>query len=63
MKGGEIMDLKNWKTSLAGLLMAAPQILPLVGLAIPVPVIQILTALGALLLYFAKDKNVSGGSK
>lgn len=57
------MDLKNWKTSLAGLLMAAPQILPLVGLAIPVPVIQILTALGALLLYFAKDKNVSGAGK
>ncbi len=55
------MDLKNWKTSLAGLLMAAPQVLPLIGLAIPVPVIQILTALGALLLYFAKDKNVSGG--
>ncbi len=54
------MDLKNWKTSLAGLLMAAPQILPLVGFVIPVPVIQILTAVGALLLYFAKDKNISG---
>mgnify|MGYP001571708271 CR=1 FL=1 len=55
------MDLKNWKTSLAGLLMALPQILPLLGMALPTPIMQVLTALGALLLYFAKDKNVTGG--
>ena len=54
------MEFKNWKTSLAGLLLGLPQIAPLVGCHIPEPVTQLSMALGAFMLYFAKDKNLSG---
>jgi len=53
----------NWKTTLAGLLTGLPNILTILGIGIPVPVVQVLTGLGALLLgIFAKDFNVTGGS-
>ncbi len=51
----------NWKTTLAGVLAASGQILPLFG--IPQPVAVAVGVIGlALLGYFAKDKNVTGGT-
>lgn len=56
--------MKNWQTTVAGLVTGLPQILSLLGLAIPVPFLNLVTALGAIALgYFAKDWNVTGGTK
>jgi hypothetical protein len=53
--------MKNWKTTLAGLILAAPAILTTAGIAIPAAFADIIQAVGAALVgYFAKDKNVSG---
>ncbi|MBI5970580.1 MAG: hypothetical protein HY884_05445 [Deltaproteobacteria bacterium] len=58
-KGG--FKMLNWKTTLSGVLAASSYILPLFG--VPSPVAQAVGVIGlALLGYFAKDKNVSGGT-
>jgi len=56
------MDLKNWKTTAAGLLMGLPQLAAVLGIIIPEPFSKLALAIGALMLYFAKDKNVTNGT-
>ena len=58
------MDKKNWKTTVAGILAFTPQIIAGLQLfPIPAPVLQLITGVfGVLALYFAKDKNVTGGT-
>ena len=57
------LKMKNWKTTLGGLVIAVPQIAMALGLAIPEPISKLLLAVGAAwLAYFAKDKNVTGTS-
>ena len=49
--------MKNWKTSVGGLVVAIPQVAMVLGLAIPEPISKLLLAIGvAWLAYFAKDK-------
>ena len=56
--------MKNWQTTVAGLLTGLPQILAVTGVAIPVPFLNLISASGAIALgYFAKDWNVTGGTK
>lgn len=51
--------MKNWKTTLSGIVAAAGQILPLVGL--PVELSQALSVIGLFLMgLFSKDAGVSG---
>jgi|WetSurMetagenome_2_1015567.scaffolds.fasta_scaffold1626890_2 hypothetical protein len=58
------MDFKNWQTTVAGLVVALPQLIQILGIAIPVPFLNLITAVGAVALgYVAKDKNVTGGTK
>lgn len=53
--------MKNWKTTLSGILAAAGQITPLFG--VPAPVGQAISVLGLFLIgLFAKDSNVTGGT-
>ena len=55
------IDMKNWKTTLAGLLAAAGQILGIFG--VPVEVGNAVSVIGLFILgIFAKDKNVTGGT-
>jgi hypothetical protein len=56
--------MKSWQTTLAGLITGLPQILSVIGVAIPTPFLNLISALGAIALgYFAKDWNVTGGTK
>lgn len=53
--------MKNWKTTASGILSAAGTILPMFG--IPAEIGPAITAIGlALIGYFAKDNNVTGGT-
>ena len=53
--------MKNWKTTLAGLIAGLPIILGTFGVAIPESVSKLLLAIGVVIAtYFCKDKNVSG---
>ena len=61
--GGIDMNLKNWKTTVSGLLAALPQIVGLFGLPIPPAVLNGISAIGLFLIgLFAKDSNVTGGT-
>jgi hypothetical protein len=54
------VNMKNWKTTLAGLLGACGQLFGILGL--PVEIGNAVSVIGlALLGLFAKDMNVSGG--
>lgn len=53
--------MKNWRTTLAGLIGGVPMILSVLGVSIPEPVSKLILALGVVAAtYFAKDKNVTG---
>ena len=55
--------MKNWKTSLMGVIAFAPQILQVIGVAIPEPISKLVLAIfGIAGYYFAKDKDVTGVS-
>jgi hypothetical protein len=55
--------LKNWKTSLCGILIAIPQLLVAVWPDCPKEVMGVVSSLAALVgFYIAKDKNVTGGT-
>jgi hypothetical protein len=57
---GEI-SMKNWKTTVSGIIAAAGQILSLFG--VPVEVGQAVSVIGLFLLgIFCKDSNVTGGT-
>jgi len=57
------MDMKNWKTTIGGLVVALPNVLTAVGIVIPDPISKLIMALGAIwFAYFAKDKDVTGGT-
>ncbi|MBW7956543.1 MAG: hypothetical protein H3C68_01505 [Deltaproteobacteria bacterium] len=52
--------MKNWKTTLSGVLAGAGQFLPFFG--VPVEVGHAVSTLGLFLIgLFAKDMNVTGG--
>ena len=54
----------NWKTTVSGLIVALPQIIQLLGISVPVPILNLITALGAVALgYTAKDKDMTGGTR
>ena len=58
------MKITNWKTTICGILAGLPQALPLVGFPIDPAVANFITGLGVLLGFiFAKDLNVTGGTK
>jgi hypothetical protein len=53
--------MKNWKTTLAGILSAAGQVLPFLG--VPPEVGTAVSTVGLFLIgLLAKDHNVTGGS-
>lgn len=53
--------MKNWKTTLSGVLSGSGIILPLFG--VPAEVGQAVSVLGLFLIgLFAKDSNVTGGT-
>ena len=53
--------MKNWKTTLSGILAGGGQILSFFG--IPEPVGNAISVIGLFLIgHFAKDKNVTGGT-
>lgn len=53
--------MKNWKTTVSGVLSAAGMIFPALGL--PAELGQAVTVIGLFLIgIFAKDANVTGGS-
>lgn len=53
--------MKNWKTTASGILAAAGQLLPILG--IPAEIGAAVTTLALFLIgLFAKDNNVTGGS-
>lgn len=53
--------MKNWKTTVSGVIAAAGQLLPLLG--IPAEVGQAISVVGLFLIgLFAKDNNVTGGT-
>lgn len=55
------INMKNWKTTLSGLLAAAGQILSIFG--VPVEVGSAVSTIGLFLLgLFSKDLNVTGGT-
>ena len=57
------ISMKNWKTTLFGVITAIPVLLHLFGLVIPPDIAAILTAIGGLGLgVTAKDNNVTGGT-
>ena len=56
------MKIVNWKTSLAGFCAAVPQVLPVIGLAMPEPVSKLITGVFIFIAFLlAKDKDVTGG--
>jgi len=53
--------MKNWKTSLSGLIGALGVIFPMIGL--PADLGNAVSVIGiALMGYFSKDSNVTGGT-
>lgn len=57
--------MKNWKTTLFGVLAALPQLWQFLmpQLNMPQPVANAITGImGAIAFYCAKDKNVTGGT-
>lgn len=53
--------MKNWKTSVCGILAFAPQILQVVGLAIPEPISKLILAVfGVAGFLLAKDNDKTG---
>ena len=47
----------NLRTTISGIVVGVSQLLKLVGLDIPVPVLDVITAVGIMVaFYFAKDK-------
>lgn len=53
--------MKNWKTSLVGVIAGLPTILGMMGLAIPEPVSKLILAIGVVVgMVLAKDNSVSG---
>ena len=53
--------MKDWKTTLAGLIAGLPMILGIFGVAIPESISKLILATGVVIAtYFCKDKNVSG---
>ena len=54
---------KNWKTSVCGLIAFAPQMLQVVGVAIPEPISKLILAVfGVVGFLLSKDGNVTGGT-
>ena len=55
---------RSWKTTLFGIVAVIPQVLPVIGLTLPMPLLNLVTAVaGAVAFFFAKDKNVTGGGR
>ena len=55
--------MKNWKTTLFGILAILPQILSAIGINLPQVLLNLVTAVAAAIaFYFAKDKDVTGVS-
>ena len=55
--------MKNWKTTLFGVIAVLPQLAVATGITLPVPMLNLITAVaGAIAFFFAKDKNVTGSS-
>ncbi len=53
--------MKNWKTTLSGLIGGLPMILSVLGVAIPESISKLILAIGVVFAtYFAKDKNITG---
>ena len=58
------MKFTNWKTTLCGIVAGLPQALPLMGITIDPAIANFITGIGCLLGFlFAKDFNVTGGTK
>jgi hypothetical protein len=56
--------MKNWKTTVSGVIAALGQLLPLVGVALTPEVTQAITVIGLFLMgLFSKDSNVTGVGK
>lgn len=57
------VKMKNWKTTIGGILALIPTILSTIGLPMaPELANAIQTIAVALIAYFAKDKDVTGGT-
>jgi hypothetical protein len=55
--------MKNWKTTLCGIISAAPQAAKLFWPDIPTPIFDVISTVAiAVAFYFAKDKNTTGGT-
>jgi hypothetical protein len=55
--------MKNWKTTVCGIIAFAPQILGIFTAIIPEPISKLILALaGIAAFYFAKDSDVTGGT-
>jgi hypothetical protein len=53
--------MKNWKTTVAGIIAFAPQILGACGVLIPEPISKLILAVFGIAAFFlAKDKDVTG---
>ena len=58
------IQMKNYKTLLSGLLSLAPTVLGFFGIPFPPEISHSIEVLGvALIAWFAKDKDVTGGTK
>lgn len=58
------MDFVNIKTTVAGAIAGIAQLIKLFGLEIPPQILDGITGMATIVaFYFAKDKNVSGGTK
>ena len=57
------ISMKNWKTTLFGIIAAVPIVLHLFGIVIPTDIASILAAIGTIGVgATAKDSNVTGGT-
>jgi hypothetical protein len=53
--------MKNWKTTVCGIIAFAPQIIQIVGVAIPEPISKLILAVfGIAGFVLAKDNDVTG---
>ena len=54
----------NWKTTGASVVAGLPQIVKIFWPECPPEILNLVTGIGVILMgYFAKDKNVTGGTK